>query len=128
MTDTKSEYEKCEEIEKSKIDICYFVKNIMHYNLRPYEEILLQKIIEARKAGKELVFINGGRLLYRKKLLHNILQEYIKNYLGESNDLDKTKNEYVKIKTRIKVKPDKPEYWTIIDDFPLHGDFDPEYK
>lgn len=70
----KKNDETCKEIKKSKIDICYFVKNIMSRDLLPYEEIILQKMIEAKENGGEFVFL-GGRI-HRKRPLQNISREY----------------------------------------------------
>jgi hypothetical protein len=48
---------KSNDIDNSKNDIIYFVKNIMQINLKSHEELLLKKLIEAKESGKDLVFI-----------------------------------------------------------------------
>ena len=37
-------------------DLIHFVKNTLNINLKPHEELLLKKLIEAKKSGKDLVF------------------------------------------------------------------------
>ena len=44
-------------IEQCKNDIIYFVKNVMQLELKPYEELLLKNLVEAKKTGKDLVFL-----------------------------------------------------------------------
>jgi hypothetical protein len=58
--------DKRNDIEQCKSDIIYFVKNIMQLELKPHEELLLKNLVEAKKNGKDLVF-----LPYRAKPLVN---------------------------------------------------------
>jgi hypothetical protein len=49
--------DKINDIEQSKNDIIYFVKTIMQIDLKPHEELLLKNLVEAKKTGKDLVFL-----------------------------------------------------------------------
>lgn len=45
------------DIEQCKNDIIYFAKNIMQLDLKPHEELLLKKLVEAKKNGEDLIFL-----------------------------------------------------------------------